>query len=108
MPCSRRMLATVVVRNNSVTQRSESENIRDAVHRGLMRLERSGLQAALDVEGKLPTQEQILGLERPTRSQDQPQPPKHIAFCPKITEPKHFMPLHDGSNSAFRRVARAV
>lgn len=26
----------------------------------------------------------------------------------KITEPKPLMPLHDGSNSAFRRVARAV
>jgi len=23
-------------------------------------------------------------------------------------KPKHFMPLHDGSNSAFRRVARAA
>ena len=26
----------------------------------------------------------------------------------KIKEPKPVMPLHDGSNSAFRRVARAV
>jgi glucose dehydrogenase len=30
------------------------------------------------------------------------------AVLSKITEPKHFMPLHGGSNSAFRRGARAV
>jgi hypothetical protein len=38
----------------------------------------SGLHAALDVERKLPTQEEILGLDRLTRSKGEPQPPQYV------------------------------
>jgi hypothetical protein len=44
------------------------------------RIDPSRFHAALDVERKLPTQEQIPGLERLARTKGEAQPPQHFSY----------------------------
>ena len=60
------------------------------------RIDPSRLDTVFNVECQLPTQEQILGLDRPTRSKGEHQPPKQVCrqidHYPQNPEHPHIMP----------------